>query len=39
MPESLVGRNTYPVMMHHVAVFMLIKGIFYFRGQRAKWHA
>ena len=29
MPESLVGRNTYPVMMHHVAVFMLIKGIFY----------
>lgn len=24
-----VGRNTYSVMMHHVAVFMLIKGIFY----------
>lgn len=24
-----VGRNTYPIMMHHVAVFMLIKGIFY----------
>lgn len=24
-----VGRNTYSIMMHHVAVFMLIKGIFY----------
>ncbi len=24
-----VGRSTYPIMMHHVAVFMLIKGIFY----------
>ena len=26
---AVVGRNTYPVMMHHAAVFMLIKGIFY----------
>ena len=24
-----LGRNTYSVMMHHVAVFMLIKGICY----------
>lgn len=24
-----VGRNTYSIMMHHVAVFMLVKGIFY----------
>ena len=25
----LIGRNTYSVMMHHIAVFMLVKGIFY----------
>lgn len=24
-----IGRNTYSIMMHHVAVFMLIKGFFY----------
>lgn len=24
-----IGRNTYAVMMHHVAVFMLLKGFFY----------
>lgn len=24
-----VGRNTYSIMMHHIAVFMLIKGGFY----------
>ena len=24
-----VGRNTYSVMMHHVAAFMLVKGLFY----------
>lgn len=24
-----IGRNTYSIMMHHVAVFMLVKGIFY----------
>ncbi len=25
-----IGRNTFAVMMHHTAVFMLIKGFFYF---------
>lgn len=24
-----IGRKTYAVMMHHVAVFMLVKGVFY----------
>ena len=24
-----IGRNTYAIMMHHVASFMLVKGIFY----------
>ncbi len=24
-----IGRNTYSVMMHHVAAFMLVKGVFY----------
>jgi len=24
-----IGRNTYAVMMHHVASFMLVKGFFY----------
>lgn len=24
-----IGRNTYSIMMHHVACFMLVKGIFY----------
>ncbi len=26
---AAVGRNTYSIMMHHIAVFMLIKGFFY----------
>lgn len=26
---AVVGRNTFSIMMHHIAVFMLIKGIFY----------
>ena len=24
-----IGRNTYSIMMHHIAVFMLVKGFFY----------
>ncbi len=24
-----IGRNTYSIMMHHMAAFMLVKGVFY----------
>lgn len=29
MKFAYIGRNTYTIMMHHVAVFMLVKGFFY----------
>ena len=25
-----IGRNTFSIMMHHTAVFMLVKGLFYY---------
>lgn len=28
-----IGKNTYSIMMHHVAVFMLLKGFFYLCSQ------
>lgn len=28
-----IGRNTFSVMMHHIAVFMLVKGFFYWCGR------
>ena len=32
-----IGRNTYSVMMHHVAAFMLVKSVFYMCSYLPSW--
>ncbi len=36
---AAIGRGTYSVMMHHAAVFMLVKGVFYLCSRRTSFCA